>query len=272
MGLFDRGKDPKEVWLVPGAKHNRCLERDPARTQQRFATFSNGLLRAARHPRSPRWGCRRPSRSPTPTPTRSGLPIWPAKSSPPFRADRAVSHRAQAMMKFLSRVVGAPGKWPGSAAGPGVPRTDPTGRRRPARAAAAQAVAARRQPVRPRPSLRRDPHPGRLSPPRADRRLRPPRAVHRPRAQGRDVCPLRPGDRGPDVRHDLGHDQPAQDDPGDRASPCTTIARAGPSGASWRSTRIPRSSATDCGRSSRSPATGARNSRPRASPVARSPA
>jgi uncharacterized protein len=31
LGLFDRGKDPKEVWLVPGAKHNRCLERDPVR-------------------------------------------------------------------------------------------------------------------------------------------------------------------------------------------------------------------------------------------------
>ena len=28
-GLFDRARDPKELWLIPGAKHNRCREADP---------------------------------------------------------------------------------------------------------------------------------------------------------------------------------------------------------------------------------------------------
>ena len=56
--------------------------------------------------------------------------------------------------------------------------------------------------------------------------------------QGDIERPLRSGDRGPDVRDDLGNDQPAQDDPGHAASRSATIAKAGRSGASWRSTPI----------------------------------
>ena len=48
------------------------------------------------------------------------------------------------------------------------------------------------------------------------------------------------GHRSPDVRDDLGHDQPAQDDSGHHRRPSTIIARAGRSGASWRSTPIAR--------------------------------
>jgi pimeloyl-ACP methyl ester carboxylesterase len=39
MGLYNHGKDPKEVWLVAGAKHNRCLARDPGRYAARISDF-----------------------------------------------------------------------------------------------------------------------------------------------------------------------------------------------------------------------------------------
>jgi pimeloyl-ACP methyl ester carboxylesterase len=39
LGLFHRGKDPKEIWLVSGAKHNRCLERNPEAYAARVYDF-----------------------------------------------------------------------------------------------------------------------------------------------------------------------------------------------------------------------------------------
>ena len=32
--LFDHGQDPKELWLVPDAKHNRCRETAPGRIRR----------------------------------------------------------------------------------------------------------------------------------------------------------------------------------------------------------------------------------------------
>jgi uncharacterized protein len=44
QALFDRGEDPKELWLVPDAKHNRCRETAPeaysARLQDYLARFA----------------------------------------------------------------------------------------------------------------------------------------------------------------------------------------------------------------------------------------
>ncbi len=37
--LFDRGGDPKELWIVDGAKHNRCREKQPVAYQGRVAGF-----------------------------------------------------------------------------------------------------------------------------------------------------------------------------------------------------------------------------------------
>ncbi len=158
----------------------------------------------------------------------------------PSRADRSESGRRPAMIKMLMRLIGAPV----------VKRS-----RRLARAfldqtrsagdvqrdlLLAPARPARRQPVRPRPLLARDPHAGRLSPPRADQRLRSARAVHRSRAPGRHRALFRPGHRSPHVRDDLGHDQPAQDDPGHARGTRRLPRRAGRSGGSWRSTPIAR--------------------------------
>ena len=37
--LFDRAGTPKDLWIVPGAKHNRCLSVDPAAYQARLVDF-----------------------------------------------------------------------------------------------------------------------------------------------------------------------------------------------------------------------------------------
>ena len=37
--LFDFAGDPKDLWLVPGAKHNRCREADPEGYRSRVETF-----------------------------------------------------------------------------------------------------------------------------------------------------------------------------------------------------------------------------------------
>jgi pimeloyl-ACP methyl ester carboxylesterase len=38
-GLFEYGRDPKELWLVPKAKHNRCRETDPQAYASRLGDF-----------------------------------------------------------------------------------------------------------------------------------------------------------------------------------------------------------------------------------------
>ena len=38
-GLFDLAGDPKDLWIVPGAKHNRCREKDPALYAERVSAF-----------------------------------------------------------------------------------------------------------------------------------------------------------------------------------------------------------------------------------------
>jgi alpha-beta hydrolase superfamily lysophospholipase len=37
--LFDRAGEPKELWIVEGAKHNRCREKDPVAYLARISTF-----------------------------------------------------------------------------------------------------------------------------------------------------------------------------------------------------------------------------------------
>lgn len=37
--LFARAREPKELWIVPGAKHNRCRELDPSSYRARLSTF-----------------------------------------------------------------------------------------------------------------------------------------------------------------------------------------------------------------------------------------
>ncbi|WP_435006009.1 alpha/beta hydrolase [Tundrisphaera lichenicola] len=37
--LFERAGDPKELWIVAGAKHNRCREKDPATYLDRVSAF-----------------------------------------------------------------------------------------------------------------------------------------------------------------------------------------------------------------------------------------
>jgi pimeloyl-ACP methyl ester carboxylesterase len=39
QALFDQAKEPKEFWLVPGAKHNRCREGQPELYAERVASF-----------------------------------------------------------------------------------------------------------------------------------------------------------------------------------------------------------------------------------------
>jgi fermentation-respiration switch protein FrsA (DUF1100 family) len=39
QGLFRHAKSPKELWLVPGAKHNRCREADPEAYSARIVRF-----------------------------------------------------------------------------------------------------------------------------------------------------------------------------------------------------------------------------------------
>jgi len=38
-GLFGHARDPKELWVVAGAKHNRCREKDPAAYADRISAF-----------------------------------------------------------------------------------------------------------------------------------------------------------------------------------------------------------------------------------------
>lgn len=39
LGLFENADDPKESWIVPGAKHNRCREANPELYRQRLVDF-----------------------------------------------------------------------------------------------------------------------------------------------------------------------------------------------------------------------------------------
>ena len=45
--LFARAGDPKEFWLVPGAKHNRCREVEPEAYAERISTSSAATPLAA---------------------------------------------------------------------------------------------------------------------------------------------------------------------------------------------------------------------------------
>ena len=38
-GLFERAGEPKELWIVEGAKHNRCREKDPVAYAERVTNF-----------------------------------------------------------------------------------------------------------------------------------------------------------------------------------------------------------------------------------------
>ena len=282
--LFAEAGEPKELWIVPEAKHNRCREVEPA-----------GLRRAGRvvpppvRPARPRRRARRrPATSPRRPPIaadespasaetaaspaataasaesgRAGLRLMrlsrPGRvrpvTSPRFRSDRfggihrrrwlGVSRAGSRSMFHLIQQARRPSARCGGRARLAQAFLEQTQRRRrgPARpaprrgspatpTASSAATTTSREIRRPADFRRRVPDP----------RLRRPRALHRPRPPGRPRRPVRRRDRGPDVRHDLGHDQPAQDDPRHRASRSTTTAKAGRSGASWPSTPTPRCS------------------------------
>ncbi len=46
--LFAEAREPKELWIVPKAKHNRCREVAPDEYAARSARSSNATPRAAR--------------------------------------------------------------------------------------------------------------------------------------------------------------------------------------------------------------------------------
>lgn len=48
-GLFRRAKDPKELWIVEGAKHNRCREKDPVAYAERVSGFLQRFAPRASH-------------------------------------------------------------------------------------------------------------------------------------------------------------------------------------------------------------------------------
>ena len=48
-GLFDRAGEPKELWIVEGAKHNRCREKNNAAYQARVASFVGRYAPRGRH-------------------------------------------------------------------------------------------------------------------------------------------------------------------------------------------------------------------------------
>ncbi|WP_435015291.1 alpha/beta hydrolase [Tundrisphaera sp. TA3] len=52
-GLFDRAREPKEFWLVPGAKHNRCREKEPILYPERISTFLRRYSPRTARPASP---------------------------------------------------------------------------------------------------------------------------------------------------------------------------------------------------------------------------
>lgn len=39
LGLYGHASDPREAWIVPGAKHNRCRELDPQQYRERLVDF-----------------------------------------------------------------------------------------------------------------------------------------------------------------------------------------------------------------------------------------
>jgi hypothetical protein len=66
--LFRRGNGPRELWLVPGAKHNRCREREPEAYAARLLDFID------------RYAPRRPITEP-PAPVTSPSPMLAATGS-----------------------------------------------------------------------------------------------------------------------------------------------------------------------------------------------
>jgi uncharacterized protein len=62
--LFDRGDGPREVWLVPDAKHNRCREREPEAYAGRLLDFVDRYA-----PRRPITELPRPEPEPEPEPS-----------------------------------------------------------------------------------------------------------------------------------------------------------------------------------------------------------
>ena len=98
-GLFDRGKDPKELWLVPDAKHNRCRETRPGRLRR--ASSSSFLERFA--PRRPLAR----ADAEVVSSARAGLPsdfAHPTRSPADARERSGVSHLR------LTEAVGATGR------------------------------------------------------------------------------------------------------------------------------------------------------------------
>ncbi len=71
MALFDHAREPKQSWIVPGAKHNRCREATPTEYQNRLVEFFQ-----AHAPRRPDL-----SVSPREIPSQFSTPASPDRSS-----------------------------------------------------------------------------------------------------------------------------------------------------------------------------------------------
>jgi pimeloyl-ACP methyl ester carboxylesterase len=77
-GLFERAGEPKELWIVEGAKHNRCREKDPVAYLGRISSFVGRFAPRRQAEAAPQG--RSPERAPIPfesTPVRSemGVPV-----------------------------------------------------------------------------------------------------------------------------------------------------------------------------------------------------
>ncbi len=76
--LFDYGRQPKEMWLVPAAKHNRCRECEPAAYAARICQFLGQ--------NAPR----RPVLTTAPAFTHAGLSVYSAEPARPVVSPRLV--------------------------------------------------------------------------------------------------------------------------------------------------------------------------------------
>ena len=84
--LFAEAGEPKELWIVPGAKHNRCREVDPDAYAARVVEFLRRLRAArGRRPKSRADAAERIPRSSSSRPT-------PARLRPPLAGIRASRH------------------------------------------------------------------------------------------------------------------------------------------------------------------------------------
>ena len=108
QSLFDHGKNPKELWLVPEAKHNRCRETDP----EAYAGADPGFSRTIRPaPAACRGGGvrrRGTAGSRATSPIRWRRRLCARNGDSHLGLTQGESGRRRAMIKMLMRLIGAP--------------------------------------------------------------------------------------------------------------------------------------------------------------------